>query len=99
MRSQSASSAFSASGLDDEGGDELTDAGGERLPDEDADRVRSLVIPPAWRDVWVTPYENGHLQAVGTDDAGRPLQKDEGPCLCNVQGLPSALERMLVSAS
>ncbi len=33
--------------------------------------MRDLVIPPAWRDVWVTPYENGHLQAVGTDDAGR----------------------------
>jgi DNA topoisomerase I len=29
------------------------------------------VIPPAWTDVWITPYENGHLQAVGTDDAGR----------------------------
>jgi DNA topoisomerase IB len=30
-----------------------------------------LVIPPAWQDVWICPYENGHLQAVGTDDAGR----------------------------
>ena len=29
------------------------------------------MIPPAWKDVWVTPYENGHLQAVGTDEAGR----------------------------
>lgn len=47
------------------------DQHGERLPEADAQRVRDLVIPPAWRDVWVTPYENGHLQAVGTDDAGR----------------------------
>src|SRR6476620_9556928 len=47
------------------------DAGGDRLPAEDAERVRSLVIPPAWRDVWITPYANGHLQAVGTADAGR----------------------------
>jgi DNA topoisomerase IB len=47
------------------------DAGGDRLPPEDAERVRSLVIPPAWKDVWITPYANGHLQAVGTDDAGR----------------------------
>ena len=47
------------------------DAGGDRLPPEGAERVRSLVIPPAWRDVWITPYDNGHLQAVGTDDAGR----------------------------
>jgi DNA topoisomerase I len=47
------------------------DQHGQRLPEEDAQRVRDLVIPPAWRDVWVTPYPNGHLQAVGTDDAGR----------------------------
>ncbi|MCD4523991.1 DNA topoisomerase IB [Nocardioides sp. cx-173] len=47
------------------------DQAGQRLPDEDAQRVRGLVIPPAWKDVWVTPHENGHLQAVGTDDAGR----------------------------
>jgi DNA topoisomerase I len=47
------------------------DEHGERLGEEDAQRVRDLVIPPAWRDVWVTPYPNGHLQAVGTDDAGR----------------------------
>lgn len=47
------------------------DAGGERLPEEDAQRVRDLVIPPAWKDVWITPHDNGHLQAVGTDDAGR----------------------------
>ena len=32
---------------------------------------RDLVIPPAWEDVWICPYANGHLQAVGTDDAGR----------------------------
>ena len=44
---------------------------GERLTDAEAQRVRDLVIPPAWQDVWVTPYENGHLQAVGTDEAGR----------------------------
>ncbi|MEU6348542.1 DNA topoisomerase IB [Streptomyces sp. NPDC047072] len=34
-------------------------------------RIRGLVIPPAWRDVWICPWPNGHLQAVGTDDAGR----------------------------
>jgi DNA topoisomerase I len=47
------------------------DEHGERLPEEDVPRVRDLVIPPAWSDVWITPYPNGHLQAVGTDDAGR----------------------------
>ncbi|GAA5144628.1 DNA topoisomerase IB [Nocardioides marinquilinus] len=47
------------------------DDAGRRLPDDDVQRVRDLVIPPAWREVWITPYPNGHLQAVGTDDAGR----------------------------
>jgi DNA topoisomerase IB len=47
------------------------DEAGIRLPEDDAQRVRDLVIPPAWADVWVTPYANGHLQAVGTDEAGR----------------------------
>jgi DNA topoisomerase-1 len=43
-------------------------------PVRDADtvtRVRQLAIPPAWRDVWICPHPNGHIQAVGTDDAGR----------------------------
>jgi DNA topoisomerase-1 len=34
-------------------------------------RIRALAIPPAWSDVWICPDPNGHLQAVGTDDAGR----------------------------
>jgi DNA topoisomerase I len=47
------------------------DEHGNRLSEEDARRVRELVIPPAWQDVWVCPWPNGHLQAVGTDAAGR----------------------------
>jgi DNA topoisomerase I len=47
------------------------DEQGARLPDEDAQRARDLVIPPAWTDVWICPWPNGHLQAVGTDVAGR----------------------------
>lgn len=45
---------------------------GEKItnPDE-LDRLRRLAIPPAWRDVWICPRPNGHLQALGTDDAGR----------------------------
>ncbi|MBO0864674.1 MAG: DNA topoisomerase IB, partial [Mycobacterium sp.] len=35
------------------------------------DRIEALVIPPAWKHVWICPYENGHIQAVGTDAAGR----------------------------
>ena len=34
-------------------------------------RIRRLVIPPAWTDVWISPYENGHLQATGRDARGR----------------------------
>ena len=47
------------------------DENGERLDDEQVQRCKDLVIPPAWTDVWITPHPNGHLQAVGTDDAGR----------------------------
>jgi DNA topoisomerase IB len=34
-------------------------------------RIKDLGIPPAWVDVWICPDDNGHLQAVGTDAAGR----------------------------
>ena len=34
-------------------------------------RIRSLAIPPAWRDVWICPDPNGHLQATGRDARGR----------------------------
>lgn len=35
------------------------------------DRIESLVIPPAWKEVWICPYPNRHIQAVGTDAGGR----------------------------
>jgi DNA topoisomerase I len=35
------------------------------------DRIRALVLPPAWDDVWICPWPNGHIQAIGTDAAGR----------------------------
>jgi len=35
------------------------------------DRIRSLAIPPAWTDVWICSYANGHLQATGRDARGR----------------------------
>ena len=34
-------------------------------------RIRSLVIPPAWEDVWICADPRGHIQAIGTDAAGR----------------------------
>jgi DNA topoisomerase-1 len=48
------------------------DASGERITDTELiARVKALSIPPAWREVWICPDANGHLQAVGTDAAGR----------------------------
>jgi DNA topoisomerase-1 len=45
---------------------------GETLDDDAAlQRIKELVIPPAWKKVWICPYPNGHIQAVGTDVAGR----------------------------
>ena len=35
------------------------------------DRIRALGIPPAYRDVWICPQANGHLQATGFDARGR----------------------------
>lgn len=35
------------------------------------DRIRALAIPPAWKDVWICDDDRGHIQAVGTDAAGR----------------------------
>jgi DNA topoisomerase IB len=48
------------------------DERGDRISDPvQLQRLRDLVVPPAWRDVWLCPFPNGHLQAVGTDDRGR----------------------------
>ena len=46
--------------------------GGRRVRDDATlARIRSLAIPPAWRDVWISRDPNGHLQAVGRDARGR----------------------------
>jgi DNA topoisomerase IB len=49
----------------------LTDADGRPVDSATRERALALAIPPAWRDVWICPYPAGHIQAVGTDDAGR----------------------------
>jgi DNA topoisomerase I len=49
--------------------DELT---GDAIDDPDTlARIRALAVPPAWADVWICPWPNGHVQAVGTDARGR----------------------------
>lgn len=53
-------------------GFEYFDHAGSKIADPEAlERIRVLAIPPAWRDVWICPDPRGHLQAVGTDAAGR----------------------------
>ena len=47
------------------------DADGALIKDDRLDRIRGLAIPPAWRDVWICPWPNGHIQATGFDAAGR----------------------------
>jgi DNA topoisomerase-1 len=47
------------------------DTEGVLIKDDRLDRLRALAIPPAWKDVWICPWPNGHIQAVGTDAAGR----------------------------
>jgi DNA topoisomerase IB len=84
------------------------DADGNRVRDTDTlQRIDALVIPPAWEDVWICPWPNGHIQATGTDAAGRrqyryhdqwrrdrDRQKHE-KMLEFAAALPAARERML----
>jgi DNA topoisomerase I len=52
-------------------GFEYLDETGARADAETVERIRALAIPPAWESVWICPLPNGHIQAVGTDAAGR----------------------------
>ncbi|HUH15301.1 MAG TPA: hypothetical protein VML35_05405 [Gaiellaceae bacterium] len=48
------------------------DARGSRIDDEaKLERIDALVIPPAWKDVWISPNAGAKLQATGVDSAGR----------------------------
>ena len=48
------------------------DARGNRITDpEKLERIKGLVIPPAWKDVWISPSPPANLQATGVDAAGR----------------------------
>jgi DNA topoisomerase-1 len=61
LRRRPSGKAFTYLGLD-----------GKPLRDPEAlRRIKSLVIPPAWTDVWICPRADGHLQATGRDTRGR----------------------------
>ncbi len=48
------------------------DADGRTIRDREViGRIQALAIPPAWTDVWICPWPNGHLQACGRDARGR----------------------------
>jgi DNA topoisomerase-1 len=48
------------------------DSKGRRITDRDKlERIESLAIPPAWKDVWISPRPGAKLQATGVDAAGR----------------------------
>jgi DNA topoisomerase-1 len=45
---------------------------GKQIKDKsERDRIAALAIPPAWKNVWICPLANGHLQATGLDAKGR----------------------------
>jgi DNA topoisomerase-1 len=53
-------------------GFEYLDGDGRRVTEPSVlARIQELAIPPAWEDVWICPYPMGHIQATGTDAAGR----------------------------
>ena len=47
------------------------DDAGDPVDDATTRWIRSLAIPPAWSDVWISPEQRGHILATGYDDAGR----------------------------
>jgi len=48
------------------------DPQGRRIPDRKTiERIKQIVIPPAWTDVWICPSAQGHIQATGSDAKGR----------------------------
>lgn len=52
------------------------DKNGDKIKDEKhLDRIKALVIPPAWQNVWICNKPNGYLQVTGTDAAGRKQYK------------------------
>ncbi len=82
---------------------------GSTASDDDRERISALVIPPAWTDVWISIEPLGHIQAVGTDEAGRrqylyhPLwreRRDKGKftrALALAEALPSARRQVTKS--
>lgn len=57
-----------------------SDAEGKTIRDKKVlERIRALVIPPAWTSVWICPDPDGHIQAVGRDAKGRKQYRYHAP--------------------
>ncbi len=54
-----------------DGFDYFSPDGAKIVDEEELARIRKLAIPPAYQDVWICPFPNGHLQATGRDARGR----------------------------
>ena len=55
-----------------------TRTNGSRLIELEAlKRIRALAIPPAWTDVWICSFRDGHIQATGRDAKGRKQYRNE----------------------
>lgn len=79
---------------------------GRTLSAGDRERIAQLMIPPAWEDVWISVEPLGHVQVIGTDDAGRQqyiyhsrwrVQRDRGKfvrALALAEALPPARARV-----
>lgn len=53
-------------------GFQFLDKRGKKVADQaHIERLQQLIIPPAWKNVWICPYINGHLQVTGIDERGR----------------------------
>src|SRR3954471_761068 len=88
------------------------DACGNRVTEAPTlQRIADLVIPPAWTDVWICSVANGHIQATGTDAAGRRQYRYHDDWRRNrdrekhekmlefARALPGARERMLADVA
>lgn len=57
--------------IESEDGFDFRDARGRRVSAAVRERLMSLVVPPAWQEVWIAPTADAHILAVGIDEAGR----------------------------
>ena len=51
------------------------DVAGRAVSEPTVERIRSLAIRPAWKEVWILPSPSGHLQATGRDARGRKVYR------------------------